>query len=52
MELRSNNRIWRAWNKAIKYGYFTPSYWSKYVYLCHEHCQRLDQWMDRELMRA
>jgi len=52
MNLNGNSRMLRAWCRAIKYGYFTPSYWAKYWYLCEEHNYRLGLWVDIELQRV
>ena len=52
MNLRGNVRMLRAWERAMRYGYFTPSYWRKYWYLCEEHNYRQELWFDRELERV
>ena len=52
MSLRGNKRMLRAWNRAMRFGYITSSYWAKYQYLSKEHRYRADLWMDRELQRV
>lgn len=49
MTLKGNHRMLRAWNRAMKFGYFTPCYWHKYWYLCDEHNYRLGLWVNDTL---
>ena len=49
MNLRANRKMWRAWNQAMKYGYFTSSYWRKYCWYSHYHQFRSDLWFDAQI---